>query len=153
KNANKKVFHISSPGLPPYEDLNPLKTGNMNAPRLVQPIDGDFTIETEINFIPKLEGYQGVALLIWQDDQHFLRLEVSTWQGEGYGVNFSYYYDRNRKGDDNGGRIAIDKVATKLRVERRGNLYTAFWQQYNGEWIPITRTFRMSSDRVLAGLL
>jgi hypothetical protein len=155
QDAQTKVLHIDSPGMPPYEDLNPEKTANLNAPRLVQPVDGDFTIETQVDFISQVNGYQGVGLVIWQNADNFLRLEVSAWKDQGYGVNFVHYDTNDPKGafHDNGGKISVAEVTTKLRVERRGNVYTASWQQYNSSWTPITKTFTMSPDRVQAGLL
>src|SRR5205823_6203977 len=67
QDAQAKVLHISSPGAPPYEDLNPDKNSNLNAPRLVQPVDGDFTIETQVDFTPNANAFQGAGLVIWQN--------------------------------------------------------------------------------------
>ena len=38
------------------------------------PNSGDFTLETLVEFDPQ-ETYQGAGLLVWQDEDSFLRLE------------------------------------------------------------------------------
>jgi serine/threonine protein kinase len=151
QNEQANVLHISSSGTPPYEDLNPK---NENAPRLVQPIDGDFSIETQVDFTPRADGgYQGAGLLVWHDAHDFFRLDVSAWKGQFYGVDFVHFDPGHPTGVDNGGKIGIGDATIKLRVERKGAVYTASWEQYNKPWVTITRTFTASSDRVNAGLL
>ena len=165
QNTQAKVLHISSPGKFPYEDLNPetyknVPISNENAPRLVQPADGDFTIETQVDFTPEANTpqaneFQGAGLIIWQNSGNFLRLEVSAWKGKYYGVDFIYYdtSDPNGAYHDNGGQMLDLAFTTSLRIQRKGNIYTASWHSYNDPWQPISKTFTMSSDRVLAGLL
>ena len=47
---------------------------NYDAPRLLVPQNGNFTLETLVEFDPQ-ETYQGAGLLVWQDEDSFLRLE------------------------------------------------------------------------------
>ena len=56
------------------EDNDLAGVTNYDAPRLLVPQKGDFTLETLVEFDPQ-ETYQGAGLLVWQDENSFLRLE------------------------------------------------------------------------------
>src|SRR2546426_11260430 len=50
---------------------------NYDAPRLVQPITGNFIAEVKVNFQPSdRTNYQAAGLLLWQDEKNFLRFEI-----------------------------------------------------------------------------
>lgn len=51
-----------------------LYQGNTSAPKLLQPIKGNFTVETLVDFTPS-HSYQGAGILLWQDSKNFIRLE------------------------------------------------------------------------------
>ena len=53
---------------------------NFNAPRLLQPVRGDFQIETKVRVDPQ-DDYQAAGLLVWQDTWHYVRLERNAWWG------------------------------------------------------------------------
>ena len=68
-----------------HHDLTHTKNYSMlNAPRVLQPVDGDFTVSVVIKAFPLPKGvppaggthsYQSCGLLIWQDDRNFIRIE------------------------------------------------------------------------------
>jgi regulation of enolase protein 1 (concanavalin A-like superfamily) len=115
---------------PPNSDLYP--TDNLNAPRLLQPISGNFTVETLVDFNP-IYSYQGAGILIWQDDAKFLRFERGYNNGQN-GIVFQK--------DDNGLFSNVSSLeqhptqATRieLRVQRNGDHVTASWRVPGQDW-------------------
>ena len=59
-------------------DLQP--RSNLNAPRLfyVEAASGDLALETSIS-APRDGKFQSGGLLVWKDDDNFLRFEKGTW--------------------------------------------------------------------------
>lgn len=53
---------------------------NLNAPRMLQEVKGDFTVVTKVTIYP-LENYQAAGLLYWQDENNYVRLERTLVQG------------------------------------------------------------------------
>jgi cytochrome c len=107
---------------------------NYDAPRLLVPKNGDFTIETKIEFDPQ-EIYQGAGLLIWQDENAFMRLEFSYGGMGGITKNVVFC------GQEFGalGVIAsIDMPDTQksmeLRLQRKGDQFIASYRQIGGTW-------------------
>lgn len=145
-------LHMYSPGTVD-EDMNP--NNNTQAPRLIQPVNGDFSIETQVDFIQQPGTFQGAAILIWQSDSKFIRLEISAWNNKYYGVNFVYYdmSDPNNNFHDLSSKLLATPPTVKLRLERRGNVFSGAWQQGTGEWNPINKTYTMTAEPVQAGLI
>ena len=77
-------FTIKVPGT--YHDLWPIK-GQVNAPLVLQEVEGDFTVEVLIVEVSRAEpntvlpgmastvSFHAGTLLIWQDSRNFVRLE------------------------------------------------------------------------------
>uniref|UniRef100_UPI00257D9E7C InlB B-repeat-containing protein n=1 Tax=Candidatus Solincola tengchongensis TaxID=2900693 RepID=UPI00257D9E7C len=70
-------LRISVPGN--YHDLHP--ANNLNAPRLLQPIYQDFTVETRVLVDPQHDAC-GAGILAWKDQDNFLRLERGMWYND-----------------------------------------------------------------------
>jgi regulation of enolase protein 1 (concanavalin A-like superfamily) len=104
---------------------------NYDAPRLLIPWEGDFTIETVVEFDPQLE-YQGAGILVWDGEGNFLRYEfgfgglggeekniaVLTQQDYFLGIGTSY---------------PLPSIATHMTLwlTRKGNRFYASYQQQN----------------------
>jgi len=127
---------------PRDSDLLP---NNPTAPRLLQSIGGDFTLETRLLFSPS-NGYQGAGLLIWQDRDNFARLEL------GYGGFRGIEFSRSTHGAYShivdawtyGGKsIPTRSDNVLLRLQRTDNHLKAWWRdstdgaawQYVGETV------------------
>lgn len=145
-------FHMYSPGSAD-EDLNPTPTHNTNAPRILQPISGNFSIETQIDFVQQPGTFQGAALIIWKSQSQFLRLEISAWNNKYYGVNFVFYDMSDPQNDyrELGSKLLATPPTVKLRLQRKGNVFSAEWQQGTGNWSPINKTYTFPSGSLEAG--
>lgn len=68
-------------------NLNPTYRYGTNAPRVMQTVKGDFTVQVKVTFsappgtTPSVNGrpFNGAGLLIWRDEQNFLRLERNSY--------------------------------------------------------------------------
>jgi regulation of enolase protein 1 (concanavalin A-like superfamily) len=99
---------------------------NTNAPRLLQRVGGDFTISTQVTSAPTVSGYQGAGLLIWQDENNYIRLERTST-----GVAFIY-----RVGGDYNhvSEAAYSGTTTDLKITRNNNYFRA-WYFDETDWI------------------
>jgi regulation of enolase protein 1 (concanavalin A-like superfamily) len=86
-NGNGKVT-VAVPGT--THDLSSYHSiyKKRNAPRLLQAVDGDFTVQVKVsgNFepgkagtLPEADPFNGAGLLLWDNDENFLRLERNVW--------------------------------------------------------------------------
>jgi len=132
---------------PANNDLYPLS--NHNAPRLLQPISGNFTVETLVEFNPSYY-YQGAGILIWQDDGNFLRLE------RGYNGNNGFLFEKVEKGvltDISPLQYHLTTATqVELRVQVEGDHLTASWHGPDQEWQNEGET-TMHFDNAMIGLI
>ncbi|MFN2303072.1 MAG: DUF1349 domain-containing protein, partial [Anaerolineales bacterium] len=106
---------------------------------------GDWAIgtRTELWIYPYLDGQQG-GLIVYQDDDNYMTMVHSFKQG--YRLEWTVEMD---------GEIVVhdmdwSELGVPMRIERKGNTYTA-WYSYDGvEWLamPISITVDWSSPQV-----
>jgi serine/threonine protein kinase len=151
-NNSSHFLHIFSSGAVD-EDLNP--NNNTNAPRILQSVSGNFSIETQIDFKQQPASFQGAAILMWINQGQFLRLETSAFNGKYYGVNFVYYNMTDPKNtfQDLGAKLLVTPPTVKLRLQRNGAVFSGAWQQGSGDWHPISKTYTITSGQVQVGLV
>ena len=137
-------------------DLSP-EIGQVTAPRLLRPAEGDFVAEVTIPRAPepadrpKASGgdsttrfpYHGLGLLVWQDESNFVRFELAVYVPPvGAPVRYALLEWR-RNGVLVGGfapsRIRLDATRTQLRLERRGDSLQASVRQKSADWIAVGR--------------
>jgi hypothetical protein len=112
---------------PPNRDL--YAPVNFKAPRLLQPIDGDFTITVFVDFTSTTPpGYQGAGILIWEGQQNFLELLVARRAGADR-IEFGAPLD-NR----NFGAVSRTDNPVELQIQRRADSFIAYWQGKDGLW-------------------
>lgn len=124
---------MTVPGSDRPHDLSP-EIGNLTAPRVVQPVKGDFIIQVRVDgsFQPGSEstqlgrtGYTGAGLVVFADEDNFVRLERATLHGQGgepvaY-TNFELRVDGQPAMFGTTGDIPTEKgKPTWLRLERKG---------------------------------
>ncbi len=142
-------LRISVPPCDPSRQCNDLFPGNnFDAPRFVQHINGDFTVMTRLDFNPRYQ-YQGAGILVWQDENNFLRLERS--KGDVAGGWPGVHLDKREKG---GPFTAIpstevqptEATQIELRMKRAGDHFTASWREPGGIWRSVGETDIHLSD-------
>jgi serine/threonine protein kinase len=143
-------LHISVPiGHDLYPDL-------INAPRVLQPIDGNFTVETLVDFSPKYK-YQGAGILVWQDTNNFIRLE------HGYGDFGGIAFEQAANGSYTKfvqaffqADKSLPTTATRvgLRIQRKENRFIASWHNTSSgiNWQAVGDTQTIFKRSVMVGL-
>lgn len=122
-DVKKGVLRIS---IPPQKDLY---GDNRSAPRYIKAITGDFQIETRVKFLPK-ENYQGAGLLIYKDDDNYIRFE-RAYGGVGGGGEGIRLDARTLDGYFpivTPGEIQTSAPSVDLRIIRNGRIFTAYWR-------------------------
>jgi regulation of enolase protein 1 (concanavalin A-like superfamily) len=121
--------------VPPVHSLGDLWFGaNLNAPRLLRLLSGDFAVETKLS-----DGFAGKGvggLLVWADDRNFARLELAP-----SGISTSVWY----AGSVYYGAIADGKFIHPgvhlfeaepawLRLERKEDRFTGYVSSDGENW-------------------
>lgn len=149
KDVKKGVLRVR---IPSGKDLF---RENKTAPRYVKPITGDFQIETRVSFLPK-ENYQGAGLLIYNDDNNYIRFE-RAYGGIGGGAE-GIRVDVCKGGeysplvtpDD----LPTDAEQVDLKIVRHGRIFTAYWRLgEESEWSEAGKFESNFPATVLAGLI
>ena len=125
-------------------DLN-IDIGKLNAPRVVQGVDGDFvaTVKVAGTFQPgpvrtgpKSVPFNGGGLLVWSDDGDYIRLERAAMYRNGRVmglINFESREHGTRADVHNKGGIDPRKDRW-LRLERRGGRFAGFISPDGRDW-------------------
>lgn len=128
---------------------------NRTAPRVLTAIAGDFQIETRVEIDPK-EDYQGAGLIIFQDDENYVRLERAfggTGGGES-GIRMDVRTPTEYKPLSTPGDVPTSAGEVDLKIIRKGNVITAFWRlNEEAEWKEAGAYEAALSDSLLVGLI
>jgi regulation of enolase protein 1 (concanavalin A-like superfamily) len=126
---------------------------NYDAPRLLVPQKGDFRIETLVEFDPT-DSYQGAGLLVWQDENTFLRLEFGYGGMANEGKNIAFLIQ------EEGSLGLVDSLVlsettkkVELRIVREGNEYRAGYRIPGGSWKDISSTELKTASTVDVGIV
>jgi regulation of enolase protein 1 (concanavalin A-like superfamily) len=135
-------------------DGNDLAGGtNFDAPRLVISRNGNFSIETLVEFDPT-ETYQGAGLLVWQDENTFLRLEFGYGGMGGESKNVAFLIqEEGALGLVNCVELPDATKRIELRIKRNGFQFTASWRQVGGAWQDAGSTKLNLNSRVDVGIV
>lgn len=128
---------------------------NLTAPRLLKTVAGDFEIETRVRFAP-VQDYQGAGLLIFRNDNNYLRLERG-YGGVGGGESGIRF---DRREDESYEPVAMqDKFPTsasevELKFRRVGKEFTAFWREAGKpEWSEVGKVSSNYPEVLKIGLI
>jgi WD40 repeat protein len=135
ENPGSLRLRVSGQGHDLYE--------NLDAPRLLQRITGDFTAETRLSIDP-VEVYQGAGLLFWHDDNTYVRLERTV----GNSINFVYRIDGNYQSVE----TPFDDPPEYLQLQLAGNELTSRYSQDGITWIDISSLNFFRTEENLIGL-
>jgi len=138
------------PGRDLWHGNPPGQGGNMDAPRLVMDLNGDFALETRIPVTPQLKEHGGI--LVWKDPGRFLRLEKTSGpHGFAGDVRFEQHINRVFSLVGRGqGLVTVRHLF--LRLERRGNQFTGFASADGQNWQNCGTSVVAMGDPVQVGL-
>jgi len=137
---------VNVPGALEWSKGHDLWLLNFNAPRLLQPVRGDFYIETKVIANPQY-NYQAAGLLVWQDTRHYLRLERNSWLGGG--IYTSAHYGEGPRWTFR----PTKATEVSLRVSRIGDTFASWYREEGASsWTLLGQATAPMSDTVLVGL-
>ena len=128
----------------PGNDLQP--KANLDAPRLIRPISGDFAIETKISKSQDGNFLSG-GLLIWKDEENFIRFDRGTW-------GFDTIFLQKREGGlfQHVGDWFFRDNPIHLRIERIGYDFNALFSSDGKKWDEAAKFKFDQSDPLYVGL-
>jgi regulation of enolase protein 1 (concanavalin A-like superfamily) len=136
KDSRERLV-ISVPG--GMHDLDPRPEYKINGPRVLQEVEGDFTILVRVagailpdknTALPgKKVPFRAASLLVWQDAKHFIRLDRAGMVKDDKPLPFAYFhfYKDGKLASEQG--PALRDEAVLLRLERKGERFSATAQQ------------------------
>jgi hypothetical protein len=101
---------------------------NLNAPRLLQNVQGDFTVTTMVTIYPEY-NYQAAGLLYWQDADNYVRLERTLVSG----IDLLYRI----RGEYKAVEISFFTSPTFLMFEMSGLTLQGFYSEDGDNWTSI----------------
>jgi len=155
-------FTIKVPGA--YHDLWP-GGGKVNAPMVLQEVQGDFSITVAVAHIDKAErdtrisglggttSFHAGSLVIWQDAKNFVRFDRTQMDRGGQPITSCYLHIFQ-----DGARVAEEAPAvpdrpTQLRLTRKADSLTAAYSQDGGRnWKDLTSRKIGLPAKVRAGI-
>jgi hypothetical protein len=124
--------------------------GNYDAPRLVRIERGDFAIETRLRIGAEANPYGG--LLVWHNERSFLRLDKTSPH---HAFRGDVRFEQHALGDDplvGRGAGLEQSPELHLRIERLGNLFSAFASGNGVDWVSCGSIFVGMPDAVHVGI-
>ena len=135
--------------------------GQVNAPRILRDINGDFDLRVRVAGTGRPGGratttvyspYHGAGLVIWQDEENYVRLEIAA--DLQYGkvrpyVNFEYRKE---------GALAVSRGMNNgdgsdhLRLKRRGDEIFASFGPDGAHWSSFPPLTVRLNDRLMVGV-
>lgn len=134
-SAKEGKVTFSIPGT--AHDLWPGGGRKVNAPRILQDVEGDFTVQVKVasSVKPKNGFFRSGTLLIWQDDKTFIRLDSACAHRGGSTFDFYCYLhvfkDEHRLVNEH--LRPLKDQPTDLRLERRHTKIVASFSQDGGK--------------------
>lgn len=134
-SAKEGTVTFTVPGT--SHDLWPGGDRKVNAPRILQDVEGDFTVQVKVASSVKPENgfFRAGTLLIWQDDKTFIRLDSACAHRGGSTFDFYCYLhvfkDKDRLVNEH--LRPLKDQPTDLRLERRGTKIMASFSQDGGK--------------------
>lgn len=125
---------------------------NLNAPRALRWVEGDFVIETRVAFEPTAY-FHGAGLLAWQDERAFVRLERSFYKHPG--LTFARTVGGEYQNTPGADAVVVTAPRVDLRLRREGARMTAYWRdatQPNGAWRTLASADAALGRRVAVGV-
>lgn len=151
---NDGALTITVPGTP--RNLNKV-ISDLSAPRVLQEVEGDFSIQVKVSgdfnpspistVAPRGKAYNGAGLLLWENEDRFVRLERNIWMNSpSDAACHPPLFEVMINGAPTGTSPApvpatfFSTPATWFRMVRTGNTINAFLSHDGAEWVPAGTT-------------
>ncbi len=122
--------------------------GNMDAPRMIQPISGDFALEVKMTSSQQQKEHGGI--LVWKDESRFVRLDKTSslhaFRGD---IRFETHVNRRYQAI---GRGSQQSVMNFLRLERTGHQFQAYCSVDGQSWQTCGTATVVMQDPVMVGM-
>jgi regulation of enolase protein 1 (concanavalin A-like superfamily) len=122
--------------------------GNMDAPRMLQEIYGDFALEVKMTSSEDRKEHGGI--LVWKDENRFIRLDKTSslhaFQGD---IRFEAHVNRRYQAI---GRGRQKSVMNFLRLERTGHQFQAYCSTDGQSWQSCGTATIVMRDPVKVGM-
>lgn len=141
-----------------------IEINRMNAPRLVQPVSGDFTIQVKVagvshpqspSTIPNRRPFCSAGLLIWSNERNYIRLERASLLAGGVVTTYASWELRQDGKFVRAGRsdeLPLKGDVTWLRITRTGESFVGAASQDGAEWQSLP-SITLTGSNLRAGIL
>jgi regulation of enolase protein 1 (concanavalin A-like superfamily) len=159
-DARRDRLRITVPGTPHVLSAEDPSL-QMNAPRVVRRVRGDFTADVRV--LGRLEPgwsktthydpFQGAGLIVWQDPSNYLRIERAVGFIKGRPHPYINYELRE------GGRLAVSHGITTedrsffLKLRRQGQEFSAWYSRDGYRWVQLAKVVANLNERVEVGVV
>ena len=122
--------------------------GNMDAPRMVQEVSGDFALEVKMTCSEQRKEHGGI--LVWKNDNRFVRLDkTSSLHGFRGDIRFEAHVNRRYNAI---GRGRQKSDMNFLRLERTKHEFQAYCSVDGQNWQTCGRSTVVMRDPVMVGM-
>jgi regulation of enolase protein 1 (concanavalin A-like superfamily) len=122
--------------------------GNMDAPRMLQPISGDFALEVKMTSSEQRKEHGGI--LVWKDGNRFIRLDkTSSLHAFGGDIRFEIHANRICQAV---GRGSQKSAINYLRLERTKHEFQAHCSTDGQNWQTCGTGTVVMQDPVMVGM-
>jgi regulation of enolase protein 1 (concanavalin A-like superfamily) len=145
---------------PTPHDLS-IDLGRINAPRVMQEVEGDFVARVKVcgtirpmppGTIPSRVPFQAGGLLLWRDDRNYLRLERAATNRGGAVHSYASVDTRINAVHGPNPTVPLADRDTYLRLERRGNQLTGSVSRDGRNWTGMPSVSLALPARVRVGV-
>jgi regulation of enolase protein 1 (concanavalin A-like superfamily) len=150
--------------LPGTDHSLAFERGQMNAPRTLRSVEGDFIAQVEVSgsfpagaasLVSTRRPFHGAGLLLWLDEKNYVRLERSKLVFEGENMSYANFECRTdgefiRKGDAT--EHPLSDGTTHLRLERCGDKLYGYVSSNGVDWTAMELITTDLPKRVLIGV-
>jgi serine/threonine protein kinase/regulation of enolase protein 1 (concanavalin A-like superfamily) len=151
--TNQATYAVTTPGTlaltaPSNVDMN--ATTNYEAPRLLQPVSGNFTIATQVEVSANPPtSFWAAGLLLWQDQSNFFRVELNT-------STFDFEQEINGAFNHNApnalASATISALKADLKAQRSGDTFSAYYRLPGQSW-QLINTANVHLQNLQVGLI
>jgi len=145
---------------PTAHDLS-AELGLVNAPRVLQEVEGDCVAQVKVcgtirplanAIVPGRVSFQSAGLLLWQDMRNYIRLERAALNRDGLVQTYASLEIRKDAWPQAVAPLELLDQDTYLRLERRGNQVLGFVSENAQQWMALEPLHTALPNKVRIGV-